>query len=127
MLGKWKKEFLTYKKFKVIANRTMSDEEDVLSGVLQRKVSAEILFIIISDNEKEVKGTVRWHAYDARVNKMIRSEDKVKMKTYVNKLHKYAENLMKFKGEKFKHKVMEYNSDTLQRYNRKRYWKREKF
>ena len=58
-LGIWIKEFLSNRKYKVVANGEMSEEQDVLSGVPQGTVLAAILFIImISDIDKEVSRSV---------------------------------------------------------------------
>ena len=55
-IGKWKREFLTDRKFRVVANGCMSEEGDVLSGLPQDTVLAAILFVIkISDIDEIVK------------------------------------------------------------------------
>ncbi|MCP4255334.1 MAG: hypothetical protein GY775_18410, partial [Candidatus Scalindua sp.] len=46
-IGKWIKEFLTNRKFRVVANGCMSEEGDVISGVPQGTVLAAILFVIM--------------------------------------------------------------------------------
>ena len=43
-IGNWIKEFLTNRKFRVVANGCMSEEGDVMSGVPQGTVLAAILF-----------------------------------------------------------------------------------
>ena len=72
-IGKWIREFLRNRKFKVVANGCMSEEENVLSGVPQGTVLAAILFVImISDIDENVKECiVRSFADDTRVNKKI--------------------------------------------------------
>ncbi|MCP4252797.1 MAG: reverse transcriptase family protein, partial [Candidatus Scalindua sp.] len=45
-IGKWIKEFLTNRKFRVVANGCMSEEGDVISGVPQGTVLAAVLFVI---------------------------------------------------------------------------------
>ena len=104
-VGHWIKEFLTDRKFKVIANGTISDSEDVLSGVPQGTVLAAILFIImISDIDENVKACiVRCFADDTRVSKKIRDEeDKSKMQEDLDSIYKWAEdNIMKFNDNKF--------------------------
>jgi len=54
-LALWLKEFLSNQKFKVVANNSMSEEEEVTSGVPQGTVLAAILFIImISDIDEDI-------------------------------------------------------------------------
>ena len=85
----WIKEFLLNRKFTVIANGTMSDQEDVLSGVPQGTVLAALLFIImISDIDQDIKKCiVRCFADDTRVSKKIeKEEDKNKLQDDLNKI-----------------------------------------
>ena len=104
-IGNWIKEFLTNRKFCVIANETVSEQEDVLSGVPQGTVLAAILFVImISDIDEGIKECiVRCFADDTRVSKKIeREEDKRKLQDDLNKIYKWAEdNLMLFNEKKF--------------------------
>ena len=54
-VGRWIREFLKNRKFTVIVNGTISEQE-VLSGVPQGTVLAAILFIImIADIDDEIK------------------------------------------------------------------------
>merc|ERR1739842_60637 len=46
-LGKWIEEFLKDRKFRVVANGCMSDEENVISGVPHGTVLAAVLFVIM--------------------------------------------------------------------------------
>ena len=75
-LAIWLKEFLSNRKFKVVANNSMSDEEDVTSGVPQGTVLAAILFVImISDIDEDIiESIVRCFADDTRISKMIRKD-----------------------------------------------------
>ena len=104
-LACWLKEFLNNRKFKVLANKTMSDEEDVTSGVPQGTVLAAILFIImISDIDENIKDSiVRSFADDTRVSKVIMCEDdQKKMQDDLNVIYEWATiNKMKFNTEKF--------------------------
>jgi len=98
-IGMWLREFLSNRKFTVIANGTMSDQEDVLSGVPQGTVLAALLFIImISDIDENIKESiVRCFADDTRVSKKIEKEDKKKLQDDLNRIYKWAEdNLMIF-------------------------------
>ena len=100
----WIREFLLNRKFTVIANGTMSDQEDVLSGVPQGTVLAALLFIImISDIHENIKECiVRCFADDTRVSKKIEKEDKKKLQDDLNRIYKWAEdNLMIFNEGKF--------------------------
>ena len=104
-IGMWLREFLSNRKFTVIANGTMSDQEDVLSGVPQGTVLAALLFIImISDIDENIKESiVRCFADDTRVSKKIeKEEDKKKLQDDLNRIYKWAEdNLMIFNEDKF--------------------------
>ena len=104
-IGNWIKEFLTNRKFRVVANGCMSDEGDVTSGVPQGTVLAAILFVImISDIDEKVKNCIlRSFADDTRVNKKVmRNEDKKQMQEDLEVIYKWAEeNKMKFNANKF--------------------------
>ena len=55
-IGKWLIQFLTNRKFNVVANGCLSEEEEVRSGVPQGTVLAALLFVImISDIDDEIK------------------------------------------------------------------------
>ena len=104
-IGRWIGEFLKDRKFRVVANGCMSDEEDVKSGVPQGTVLAALLFVImISDIDEHTKACiVRSFADDTRINKKINSsEDKIKMQEDLETIYKWArENLMEFNEKKF--------------------------
>ncbi|CAL4151290.1 unnamed protein product, partial [Meganyctiphanes norvegica] len=108
-LGKWIREFLKNRKFRVVANGYMSDEEEVTSGVPQGTVLAAILFVImISDIDEEVlHSIVGSYADDTRVSKRINSEeDRVKMQTDLEAIYKWAkDNKMEFNEKKFEQMV----------------------
>ena len=76
-IGRWIMEFLRGRKFRVVANGSMSREEDVISGVPQGTVLAAILFIImISDIDEDVKMCIiRCFADDTRVNRKIKTNE----------------------------------------------------
>ena len=58
-VGMWIKEFLNNRKYRVMANGVMSDEQNVISGVPQGTVLASIFFIImISDIDKNLKNSI---------------------------------------------------------------------
>ena len=104
-LGIWIKEFLSNRKYKVVANGEMSEEQDVLSGVPQGTVLAAILFIImISDIDKEVsRSVIRCFADDTRNSLKIRTEeDKKDMQRDLDMIYRWAEeNKMEFNENKF--------------------------
>ncbi|CAL4257754.1 unnamed protein product, partial [Meganyctiphanes norvegica] len=104
-LGIWIKEFLSNRKFKVVANGERSKEQDVKSGVPQGTVLASILFVImINDIDEEIKRCiVRCFADDTRINLKVKTEDdKKEMQEDLNKIYQWAErNIMKFNETKF--------------------------
>ena len=54
-LGKWIREFLKNRKYRVVANGEMSEEQEIKSGVPQGTVLAAILFLImIGDIDEEI-------------------------------------------------------------------------
>ena len=83
----------------MVANGSMSREEDVISGVPQGTVLAAILFVImISDIDEDVKlSIIRCFADDTRVNKKIKTnEDKELMQKDLDAVYRWAEkNKMK--------------------------------
>lgn len=96
-LGLWVKEFLYNRKYRVIVNGELSDEQDVSSGVPQGTVFTAILFVImISDIDKDVaESIVRSFADDIRNSAKIRTEeDRKKMQQDLNVIYKWAENNM---------------------------------
>jgi hypothetical protein len=104
-IGKWIREFLKDRKFRVVANSCMSEEGEVLSGVPQGTVLAAVLFVImISDIDENVKNCiVRSFADDTRVSIKIRcNEDKKLMQEDLESIYKWAkENKMEFNVNKF--------------------------
>ena len=116
-IGKWIKEFLRNRKFRVVANGCMSEDERVTSGVPQGTVLAAILFVImISDIDEKVKHSiVRSFADDTRVSKKISSEvDKIRMQEDLEAIYKWArDNKMIFNEKKFEQIVHGRNEDTV--------------
>ena len=104
-IGIWIQEFLTDRKYRVIVNGELSEEQNVLSGVPQGTVLAAILFVImIADIDTGVtNSTVRCFADDTRSStKIKREEDKENMQTELNRIYKWAEiNKMEFNENKF--------------------------
>ena len=104
-LGRWIREFLRERKYRVVANGEISEEQDVKSGVPQGTVLASILFIIMfNDKDEEImRCIVRCFADDTRINIKVRTEeDKKAMQEEINKIYKWAEkNIMKFNEKKF--------------------------
>merc|ERR1712243_65277 len=108
-IGRWIQEFLKDRKFRVVVNGNMSEEEEVTSGVPQGTVLAAILFVImISDIDDNVKHSiVRSFAEVTRVNKKIsKEEDKKQMQEDLENTYKWArDNQMKFNEKKFEQMV----------------------
>ena len=104
-LGKWIREFLRNRKYRVIVNGEKSEEQDVKSGVPQGTVLAAILFLImIGDIDKDIISCiVSCFADDTRNSKQIRTEeDKKAMQDDLNRIYQWAErNVMKFNEKKF--------------------------
>ncbi|CAL4162025.1 unnamed protein product, partial [Meganyctiphanes norvegica] len=104
-LGRWIREFLSERKFRVVANGEFSEEHHVKSGVPQGTVLAAILFIImISDIDEDIiRCIVRCFADDTRINMKVKTEeDKKTMQEDLNKIYMWAEeNVMKFNETKF--------------------------
>ena len=70
-IGKWIREFLTDKQFRLVANGCMSEDGDIMARVAQGTVLSAIFFIImVSDIDKIVKKYIlRSFADDTRVSK----------------------------------------------------------
>ena len=104
-IGRWIEEFLKDRKFRVVVNGYMSEEESVISGVRQGTVLAAILFVImISDIDKNVnKSIVKSFADDTRVNKMINNpNDMEEMQKDLENIYEWAErNKIVFNEDKF--------------------------
>ena len=93
------------RKYRVIVNGEISEEQEVKSGVPQGTVLAAILFLImIGDIDKDIiSGIVSCFADDTRNSKQIRTEeDKKAMQDDLNRIYQWAEkNVMKFNEKKF--------------------------
>ena len=104
-VGLWIKEFLSNRKYKVVANGEMSEMQDVLSGVPQGTVLAAILFIMMIANidEEVERSIVRCFADDTRSSIKIKTEeDKKALQKDLESIYKWAkENLMEFNENKF--------------------------
>ena len=98
-------EFLRNRKYRVLVNGEMSEEQEVKSGVPQGTVLAAILFLImIGDIDKDIVSCiVSCFADDTRNSKEIRTEeDKRAMQDYLNRIYQWAEkNIMMFNERKF--------------------------
>ena len=104
-IGRWILEFLSNRKYKVVANGETSELQEVISGVPQGTVLAAILFVImIADIDEEIeKSIVRSFADDTRTSIKIRTEvDKEILQRDLEKIYKWAkDNLMEFNENKF--------------------------
>ena len=101
----WIKSFLQERKYRVVANGVMSEEQDVLSGVPQGTVLASILFIImISDIDEELKNSIsRLFADDTKVSAKIRTHHDIELlQKDLDRIYKWADdNHMEFNERKF--------------------------
>merc|ERR1712002_733436 len=57
-IGRWIEMFLKDRKFRVVVNGYMSEEENVIPGVPQGTVLAAVLFVMISDIDENVKKSI---------------------------------------------------------------------
>ena len=101
----WIKDFLFNRKYRVMANGVMSEEQDVVSGVPQGTVLASIFFIImISDIDEGLRNSiVGLFADDTRVSgKITTKEDEDMLQQDLDMIYRWAEeNLMEFNENKF--------------------------
>ena len=101
----WIISFLCNRKYCVVANGTMSEKHDVLSGVPQGTVLASLFFIImIADIDQNLKDSVsRLFADDTKVSAKIRTqEDTERLQQDLDRIYTWAdENLMEFNENKF--------------------------
>ena len=101
----WIQSFLKNRKYRVVANGEISEEQDVISGVPQGTVLASILFIImIYDIDKEVMHSIiRLFADDTKMSAKIKTEEDIeKLQQDLEKVYNWAEeNLMEFNEGKF--------------------------
>ena len=115
-IGRWIEEFLKNRKFRVVVNGCMSEEEDVISVVPQGTVLAAILFVImISDIDENVKRSiVRSFADDTRINKKINNSNDIKeMQEDLDTVYKWAiKNKMVFNEDKFEQMTFGHTKDT---------------
>ena len=101
----WIRNFLCNRKYCVVANGTMSEKHDVLSGVPQGTVLASLFFIImIADIDQDLENSIsRLFADDTKVSAKIRSqEDSNNLQQDLDKIYAWADdNLMQFNEDKF--------------------------
>ena len=104
-VGMWIKNFLQDRKYRVVANGVMSEEQEVISGVPQGTVLASILFIImISDIDEELRNSIsRLFADDTKISAKIRTHEDTKLlQKDLDKVCRWADdNLMEFNEKKF--------------------------
>ena len=104
-VGMWLKNFLQDRKYRVVANGVMSEEQEVISGVPQGTVLASILFIImISDIDEELRNSIsRLFADDTKISAKIRTHEDTKLlQKDLDKVYRWADdNLMEFNEKKF--------------------------
>ena len=104
-LAMWIQSFLKKRKYRVVANGEISEEQDVISGVPQGTVLASILFIImIYDIDEDVRNSImRLFADDTKMSAKIQTEEDIdKLQQDLEKVYNWAEeNLMEFNEDKF--------------------------
>jgi len=116
-VGLWIKNFLQGRKYRVVANGVMSEEQEVISDVPQGTVLASILFIImISDIDEELRNSIsRLFADDTKISAKIRThEDTKRLQKDLDKVYKWADdNLMEFNEKKFEKISHGHTEDVL--------------
>merc|ERR1711915_116982 len=104
-IGVWIRKFLHDRKYKVVTNGAMSEEQNVMSGVPQGTVLASLFFIImISDIDDNILGSiVRLFADDTKVSAKIKNEgDTETLQHDLDVIYRWAdENHMEFNENKF--------------------------
>ena len=104
-IASWIQNFLKNRKYRVVANGDMSEEQDVVSGVPQGTVLASLLFIImVYDIDEDVrKSIMRLFADDTKISAKIKTEeDMVILQQDLERVYSWAEeNLMEFNENKF--------------------------
>ena len=111
-IGRWIEEFIKDRKFRVVVNGYMSEEENVISGVPQGTVLAAILFVImISDIDENVKKSIVRSFVDiTRTNKKISNPNDIKeMQEDVDTIYKWAiKNKIIFDEDEFEQMTFEH-------------------
>ena len=106
-LGRWIYRFLSQRKFQVIVNDSLSDEEEVKSSVPQGTILAPLLFLImINDIGKDIEECdIGTFADDTKLSKCIKTpEDSICLQKGLTTMFDWAEEgNMKFNGNKFLH------------------------
>ena len=104
-VGMWIKNFLQDRKYRVVANGVISEEQEVISGVPQGTVLASILFIImISDIDEGLRNSIsRLFADDTKISAKIRTHEDIQLlQKDLDRVYKWADdNLMEFNEKKF--------------------------
>ena len=100
ILLSWIISFLCNRKYCVVANGTMSEKHDVLSGVPQGTVLASLFFIImIADIDQNLENSVsRLFADDTKVSAKIKTQEGTeRLQKDLNRIYTWTdENLMEF-------------------------------
>ena len=94
----WIISFLCNRKYCVVANGTISEKHDVLSGVPQGTVLASLFFIImIADIDQNLENSVsRLFADDTKVSAKIKTqEDTERLQQDLNRIYTWADENLK--------------------------------
>ena len=114
-VGRWIHSFLSRRKFRVLVNGRLSEDEAVISSVPQGTILAPLLFVImindISDGIDDCD--VGTFADDTKISKCIKSyEDADCLQSGLNSTFDWADlNNMEFNGNKFLHLRYSIQSD----------------
>ena len=111
-IGRWIKNFLMNRTFKVVVNGTFSETEQVTSSVPQGTVLAPLLFLLmINDIDENIKSCkIESFADDTKIsrnitrNHMKRNEDQKCLQQGIDEIFNWSEeNNMEFNNKKFYH------------------------
>ena len=106
-IGRWIHSFLTERTQAVLVNKTISEQQQVMSGVPQGSVLGPLLFVImIGDIGNSVQSsTVRCFADDTKVTKGVKGEkDVTDLQADLEIIYQWTEqNKMKLNSSKFEH------------------------
>ena len=112
-MAKWLQDFFSKRTQKVLIEEVTSEESKVVSGAVQGSVLGPVFFLMyIGDITDQVKADMKLFVDDAKVKKIVKSEDDVEeLQEDLNTLYKWEkENHMKLNGAKFQ--LLRYGTDT---------------
>ena len=103
MIGAWIRNFFHDRKYKIVANGAISEEQIMMSGVLQGKVQASFLHMISDIDDNILSSIVRLFADDTKISAKIENEgDTEILQQDLDEIYRWAdENCMEFNENKF--------------------------